>query len=77
MHWHLILASYNFVVAYRPGEQSQKPDAFSRHMDHREMEPSPQIMLPETQFEGLGAEITTPLLKQTRKPYRMTLAWTL
>jgi hypothetical protein len=75
--WHLILASYNFVVAYQPRKQSQKPDTLSRRADHSEIEPSPQIMLPETQFEGLGAEITTPLPKQTRKPYRMTLAWTL
>ncbi|QRW21858.1 Retrotransposable element Tf2 protein [Rhizoctonia solani] len=28
--WHLMLASYSFVIAYRPGKQSQKPDALSR-----------------------------------------------
>ncbi|CCO32589.1 Retrotransposable element Tf2 155 kDa protein type 1 [Rhizoctonia solani AG-1 IB] len=60
--WHLILASYNFVIAYWPGKQSQKPDALSRRADHSEIEPSLQIMLPETQFEGFGAEIATPLL---------------
>ncbi|CCO36973.1 Retrotransposable element Tf2 155 kDa protein type 2 [Rhizoctonia solani AG-1 IB] len=67
MRWHLILASYNFVIAYRPGKQSQKPDALSRRVDHSEIEPSPQIMLPETQFEGFGAEITTPLLEQIKE----------
>ncbi|CEL53108.1 hypothetical protein RSOLAG1IB_11240 [Rhizoctonia solani AG-1 IB] len=30
------------------------------------MEPSPQIMLPETQFEGFGAEIATLLLEQIK-----------
>ncbi|CCO35894.1 Retrotransposable element Tf2 155 kDa protein type 3 [Rhizoctonia solani AG-1 IB] len=65
--WHLILASYNFVIAYRLGKQSQKPDALSRRADHSEIEPSPQIMLPETQFEGFGAEITTPLQEQIKE----------
>ncbi|CCO34985.1 Retrotransposable element Tf2 155 kDa protein type 1 [Rhizoctonia solani AG-1 IB] len=65
--WHLILASYNFVIAYRPGKQSQKPDTLSRRADHSEIEPSPQIMLPETQFEGFGAEIATPLLEQIKE----------
>ncbi|CEL63547.1 hypothetical protein RSOLAG1IB_10848 [Rhizoctonia solani AG-1 IB] len=31
------------------------------------MEPSPQIMLPETQFEGFGAEIATLLLEQIKE----------
>ncbi|CCO34032.1 Retrotransposable element Tf2 155 kDa protein type 1 [Rhizoctonia solani AG-1 IB] len=65
--WHLILASYNFVIAYRPGKQSQKPDALSRRADHNGIEPSPQIMLPETQFAGFGAEISTLLLKQIKE----------
>ncbi|CCO29574.1 Retrotransposable element Tf2 155 kDa protein type 3 [Rhizoctonia solani AG-1 IB] len=67
VHWHLILASYNFVIAYQPGKQSQKPDTLSRPSDHIEMEPSPQIMLPETEFEAFGAEITTPLLEQIKE----------
>ncbi|QRW24116.1 Retrotransposable element Tf2 protein [Rhizoctonia solani] len=46
--WHLMLASYNFVIAYRPGKQSQKPDALSRQSDHMDLEPAPQIMIPES-----------------------------
>jgi hypothetical protein len=65
--WHLILASYNFVIAYRLRKQSQKPDALFRHVDCNEIEPSPQIMLPETQFEGFGAKITTWLLEQIKE----------
>ncbi|CCO34997.1 Retrotransposable element Tf2 155 kDa protein type 2 [Rhizoctonia solani AG-1 IB] len=65
--WHLILVSYNFVIAYQPGKQSQKPDALSMRADHNEIEPSPQIMLPETQFEGFGAEVTTLLLEQIKE----------
>ncbi|CEL52858.1 hypothetical protein RSOLAG1IB_11203 [Rhizoctonia solani AG-1 IB] len=38
---HLILVSYNFVIAYRPRKQSQKPDTLSRRADHNETEPSP------------------------------------
>ncbi|CCO34909.1 Retrotransposable element Tf2 155 kDa protein type 2 [Rhizoctonia solani AG-1 IB] len=65
--WHLILASYSFVLAYQPGKQSQKPDALSRYADHNEIDHSPQIMLPETQLEGFGAEITTLLLEQIKE----------
>ncbi|CCO31697.1 Retrotransposable element Tf2 155 kDa protein type 1 [Rhizoctonia solani AG-1 IB] len=65
--WHLIQASYNFVIAYGPRKQSQKPDALSRRADHSEMEPSPQIMLLETQFEGVGPEIAAPLLEQIKE----------
>ncbi|KAF8747244.1 hypothetical protein RHS01_11370 [Rhizoctonia solani] len=36
--WHLMLASYNFVIAYQPGKQSQKPDALSRQPDHMDLE---------------------------------------
>ncbi|CCO35133.1 Retrotransposable element Tf2 155 kDa protein type 3 [Rhizoctonia solani AG-1 IB] len=64
--WHLILASYNFVIGHWPRKQSKKPDVLSRRADHIEMEPSPQIMLPETQFEGFGAEIATLLLEQIK-----------
>jgi hypothetical protein len=56
-HWDLILASYNFVIAYWPRIQSQKPDALSMCADHSEIEPSPQFMLPETQSEGFGTEL--------------------
>ncbi|KAJ1300835.1 hypothetical protein OPQ81_002475 [Rhizoctonia solani] len=40
-HWSLILASYNFVICYRPGKLSQKPDALSRRPDHLALEPTP------------------------------------
>ncbi|CCO35652.1 Retrotransposable element Tf2 155 kDa protein type 1 [Rhizoctonia solani AG-1 IB] len=32
-HWHLILASYNFVIAYKPKKQPQKPDTLSSFKD--------------------------------------------
>ncbi|CCO33412.1 Retrotransposable element Tf2 155 kDa protein type 2 [Rhizoctonia solani AG-1 IB] len=67
VHWHLILASHNFVIAYWPKKQSQKPDTLSRRADHNEIEPSPQIILPETQVEGFGAETTTSLLEQIKE----------
>ncbi|CCO37111.1 Retrotransposable element Tf2 155 kDa protein type 3 [Rhizoctonia solani AG-1 IB] len=54
-------------TTYRPRKQSQKPDALFRHADCNEIGPSPQIMLTETQFQGLGAEITTLLLEQIKE----------
>jgi hypothetical protein len=35
--WYLTLAPYNFVITYRPGKQSQKPDALSRRADHMQL----------------------------------------
>ncbi|CCO34603.1 Retrotransposable element Tf2 155 kDa protein type 1 [Rhizoctonia solani AG-1 IB] len=66
-HWHLVLAFYNFVIAYWPEKEFQKPDALSSCMDYSETEPSPQIMLQETQFEGSGVEITTSILEQIKE----------
>jgi hypothetical protein len=57
-HWYLTLAPYNFVIAYRPGKQSQKPDALSRRADHMQLGPEEPVMLPASLFEGfppLGA----------------------
>ncbi|QRW02844.1 Retrotransposable element Tf2 protein [Ceratobasidium sp. AG-Ba] len=48
--WHLMLASYNFVIEHRSGKQSEKPDALSQRADHVPVEPEPQIMLPEHLF---------------------------
>jgi hypothetical protein len=41
--WYLTLAPYNFVIAYRPGKQSQKPDALSRRADHMQLEPKNKL----------------------------------
>ncbi|KAF8669629.1 Reverse transcriptase (RNA-dependent DNA polymerase) [Rhizoctonia solani] len=49
VHWHLMLASCNFVIAYWPGNHLQKPDALSRQPDHMDFEPSPQVMISESQ----------------------------
>src|SRR5271154_267084 len=33
--WYLLLASFHFDIQYRPGKQSEKPDALSRRVDHK------------------------------------------
>ncbi|QRW24231.1 Retrotransposable element Tf2 protein [Rhizoctonia solani] len=48
--WHLLLARYNFQIVYRPGKQSGKPDALSRHLDHADIPPADQTMLPDPVF---------------------------
>ncbi|KEP45615.1 putative Transposon Tf2-1 polyprotein, partial [Rhizoctonia solani 123E] len=48
--WHLLLAGYNFRIHYRPGKQSNKPDALSRRSDHLDIPPGEQIMLPAEIF---------------------------
>jgi hypothetical protein len=60
--WYLTLAPYNFVIAYRPRKQSQKPDALSRRADHMQLEPEEQVMLPNSRFEGFSAALSAPFL---------------
>ncbi|QRV92840.1 Retrotransposable element Tf2 protein [Ceratobasidium sp. AG-Ba] len=64
--WHLMLASYNFVIKHRSGKQSEKPDALSRRADHVPSEPEPQVMLPEHLFLGNSAEMSAPLMTRIK-----------
>lgn len=64
--WYLTLGAYNFVIAYQPGKQSQKPDALSRRADHKGLEPVPQVMLPETLFQADSAEISAFFMDQLK-----------
>ncbi|KAF8691051.1 hypothetical protein RHS03_08835, partial [Rhizoctonia solani] len=52
--WHLLLAGYNFQIIYRPGKQSGKPDALSRRLDHTNIPPEPQSMLPDPVFVNVA-----------------------
>ncbi|QRW26400.1 Retrotransposable element Tf2 protein [Rhizoctonia solani] len=56
--WNLMLASYNF---------SQKPDTLSRQPDHMDLEPSPQVMIPESHFEAFSAHMDSSLLDQIKE----------
>ncbi|QRW17416.1 Retrotransposable element Tf2 protein [Rhizoctonia solani] len=56
--WHLLLAGYNFQIVYRPGKQSGKPDALSRHADHANIPPAAQTMLPDPVFANVA--LVTP-----------------
>ncbi|KAF8754069.1 hypothetical protein RHS01_06477 [Rhizoctonia solani] len=56
--WHLLLASYNFQIVYRPGKQLGKPDALSRQADHVDIPPEPQSMLPDLVFANIA--LVTP-----------------
>ncbi|QRW23527.1 Retrotransposable element Tf2 protein [Rhizoctonia solani] len=49
--WYLMLVSYNSVIAYQPGKQSQKPDALSRQPDHMDLEPTPQVVPDEPEIK--------------------------
>ncbi|QRV99683.1 Retrotransposable element Tf2 protein [Ceratobasidium sp. AG-Ba] len=64
--WHLMLASYNFVIEHRSGKQSEKPDALSRQANHVAAEPEPQVMLPEHLFLGYSADMSAPLTARIR-----------
>ncbi|QRW25151.1 Retrotransposable element Tf2 protein [Rhizoctonia solani] len=46
---------------------SQKPDALSRRPDHMDLEPSPQVMIPESHFEAFSAHIDLSLLDQIKE----------
>jgi hypothetical protein len=58
---------YNYVIAYRPGKQSQKPDALSRRAGHMQLEPEEQVMLPNSRFEGFSAALSTPFLDRVKE----------
>lgn len=62
--WHLILASYNFVIHYRPGKQSDKPDALSRRADYADVQETPQIMLPSELFANALQELPSEISLQ-------------
>ncbi|QRW15537.1 Retrotransposable element Tf2 protein [Rhizoctonia solani] len=55
--WHLLLAGYNFQIVYRPGKQLGKPDALSRRLDHANVPPANQTMLPDPVFANI-AQVT-------------------
>lgn len=54
--WALLLADYDFVIAYRPGKQSEKPDELSRRADHQESDETlpGQVMLKPSTFVQLN-----------------------
>ncbi|KAF8749329.1 hypothetical protein RHS01_10135 [Rhizoctonia solani] len=52
--WHLLLAGYNFQIVYCPGKQSGKPNALSRWLDHANIPPELQSMLPEPIFANIA-----------------------
>ncbi|QRW23138.1 Retrotransposable element Tf2 protein [Rhizoctonia solani] len=56
--WHLLLASYNFQIIYRPGKQSRKPDTLSQPSDHADIPPANQTMLPNPVFANIA--LVTP-----------------
>ncbi|QRW18000.1 Retrotransposable element Tf2 protein [Rhizoctonia solani] len=63
--WHLLLAGYNFQIVYRPGKQSGKPDALSCRLDHANIPPEPQSMLPEPVFANVA--LVTPEIEIQRQ----------
>ncbi|QRV77130.1 Retrotransposable element Tf2 protein [Ceratobasidium sp. AG-Ba] len=69
--WHLILAMYNFVIAYRPGKQSEKPDALSRRADYARIPETAQIMIPESYFVG-ATSIEAPTEEEIRSMIRIS-----
>ncbi|KAF8756488.1 hypothetical protein RHS01_04204 [Rhizoctonia solani] len=52
--WHLLLAGYNFQIVYCPGKQSGKPNALSRCLDHADIPPANQTMLPDPVFANVA-----------------------
>src|SRR6202035_4836945 len=59
--WHLLLSAYNFEIHYRPGKQSNKPDALSRRSDHASEPLRPQTMIQPEALKGFTAGTVSPL----------------
>ncbi|KAB5589112.1 Retrotransposable element Tf2 [Ceratobasidium theobromae] len=55
--WYQTLASFNFVIIYRPGKMSNKPDLLSRRSDHVERLPPEQVMIPQERFVGFKSDV--------------------
>jgi hypothetical protein len=60
--WHQFLASFNFVIIYRPGKASEKPDALSRRHDHKDIPNPYQTMIAAERFIGFRAETELDLI---------------
>ncbi|QRW22961.1 Retrotransposable element Tf2 protein [Rhizoctonia solani] len=65
--WHLLLAGYNFQIVYCPGKQSGKPDALSRRLDHADIPPANQTMLPNPVFANVALVIPKKELQRQIK----------
>ncbi|KAF8750517.1 hypothetical protein RHS01_09317 [Rhizoctonia solani] len=68
--WHLLLAGYNFQIIYRPGKQLGKPDALSRRLDHADILPAAQTMLPDSIFANVA--LITPE-KELQRQIKLSL----
>ncbi|KAB5587886.1 Retrotransposable element Tf2 [Ceratobasidium theobromae] len=55
--WYQILASFNFVIVYRPGKMSSKPDLLSRRSDHVGKPLPEQIMISQERFIGFRSDV--------------------
>ncbi|KAF8689596.1 hypothetical protein RHS03_09089, partial [Rhizoctonia solani] len=51
--WHLFLANYNFQITYQLGKQSRKTNALSHQLDHTDVPPANQTMLPDPVFANV------------------------
>ena len=74
--WFDLLAHYNFVINYRPGNKSGKPDALSRRSDHRPEEGAedlPQTLLKPEQFAEISALYSSDseLLEKIKKEIKL------
>ena len=65
--WYRLLVSYNFQIVYRPGKQSEKPDALSRRVDHKDIPSPEQVMIVAQKFIGFKAEISLDLIKEIKE----------
>ncbi|KAF8748203.1 hypothetical protein RHS01_10971 [Rhizoctonia solani] len=65
--WHLLLAGYNFQIVYCPRKQSGKPDALSQHLDHADIPPTNQTMLPDPVFANVALVIPEKELQRQIK----------
>src|SRR5436190_17176129 len=65
--WYGDLASYNFTINYRPGKQSEKPDALSRRSDHQEIPTAEEVMIAAERFVGFKAQLGVDLIEQLKE----------
>jgi len=68
--WAEFLAEFDFVVKYRPGEKNGKPDAVSRHWDHRPKEGSEDLQPVQLLFKPEQLRLAATRIIQMRDMFR-------
>jgi len=71
--WAEFVAEFDFIVKYRPGEKNGKPDALSRHWDHRPEGRSEDLKPIQLLFKSGQLQISAIRVVQLKDTFKQEL----